>query len=152
MSAMKEEDAITLHAFSEALRKFDSPLPEELIIEINQVGQQLAANTSNIHQLTSLCKLIDTLEENSEKNPEYDRLYELYDDERDCLQEQYNRQERGKAIQNTSSLLPFAPLENVAGDISYLNTYKSSKVIDRSNANTNSENGINEAEVIGRGM
>jgi hypothetical protein len=152
MSAMQEEDAITVHAFSEALKKFDSPLPEELIIQINQVGQQLAANTSNVDGLANLYELTDTLEENPEKNPEYDRLYELYQDERCCLQEQYNRQERGKAIQNTSSLLPFAPLENVAGDISYLNTYKSSKVFDRSNANTNSEKGINEAEVIGRGM
>lgn len=152
MSLIQEEDAITLHAFSEALRKFDSPLPEELIIQINQVGQQLAANTSNVDRLANLYELTDILEENPDKNPEYDRLYQLYQDERCCLQEQYNRQERGKAIQNTSSLLPFAPLENVAGDISYLNTYKSSKVPDRSNANTNSENGINEAEVIGRGM
>jgi hypothetical protein len=152
MSLIQEEDAITLHAFSEALRKFDSPLPEELIIQINQVGQQLAANTSNVDRLANLYELTDILEENPDKNPEYDRLYQLYQDERCCLQEQYNRQERGKAIQNTSSLLPFAPLENVAGDISYLNTYKSSRVPDRSNANTNSENGINEAEVIGRGM
>lgn len=148
MTAMQEEDAITLHAFSEALRKFDSPLPEELIIEINQVGQQLAANTSNVDKLADLYKLTAKIK----KNPEYARLYELYQDERCCLQEQYNRQERGKAIQNTSPLLPFAPLENVAGDISYLNTYKPSASPDRANANTKSENGINEAEVIGRGM
>ena len=148
MSAMQEEDAITVHAFSEALRKFDSPLPEELIIQINQVGQQLAANTSNVDKLADLYKLTAKIK----KNPEYARLYELYQDERCCLQEQYNRQERGKAIQNTSPLLPFAPLENVAGDISYLNTYKPSASPERANTNTNNATGMSETEVIGRGM
>ncbi|MBE9093228.1 hypothetical protein IQ252_04530 [Tychonema sp. LEGE 07203] len=148
MAAMQEEDAITLHAFSEALRKFDSSLPEELIIQINQVGQQLAANTSNVDQFAELYRLTATIK----KNPEYARFYKLYRDERRCLQQPYNTQERGKAIQNTSSLLPFAPLENVAGDISYLNTYKPSALPERANTNTNNATGINEAEVIGRGM
>ncbi|MEG5052791.1 hypothetical protein [Microcoleus sp. B13-B4] len=145
---MQEEDAITLHAFSEALRKFDSYLPEEVIIEINQVGQQLAANTSNVDQFAGLYRLIATIK----KNPEYARFYKLYRDERRCLQQPYNTQERGKAIQNTSSLLPFAPLENVAGDISYLNTYKPSASPERANTNTNNATGMSETEVIGRGM
>jgi hypothetical protein len=148
MTAMQEEQAITLHAFSEALRKFDSPLPEELIIQINQVGQQLAANTSNVDKLADLYKITAKIK----KNPEYARLYELYQDERCCLQEQYNRQERGKAIQNTSPLLPFAPLENVAGDISYLNTYKSPASPEPANTNANNATGMSETEVIGRGM
>lgn len=145
---MQEEDAITLHAFSEALRKFDSSFPEELIIEINQMGQQLTANTSNVDQFASLYRLITKIK----KISEYARFYKLYQDERRCLQQPYNSQERGKAIQDKSPLLPFAPLENVAGDISYLNTYKSSAPSEPANTNTNNATGMSETEVIGRGM
>ncbi len=115
--------AMTLHAFSEALKKFDSTLPDHLLQQINQVGQDLEENLDPSNDCNSLYNLVDELE----NNPEYRHLFELYEQEYSRLQEPDQKKERNKGIPpKEESQLPPGPdyCRNIAADCQSLTRYQ----------------------------
>jgi predicted RNase H-like HicB family nuclease len=85
--------ALTLEAFSQALAQLDSisALPAELREEINQVGEALATQQTDV---------VDRLENIARK---YQPLYDLYEIAYEALDEQYHTQERNKLVASPSS-------------------------------------------------
>ena len=144
---LNEPDAMTLHALSEALKKFNSPLPEKLGEQIKQVGKDLAEHTDNKNEPASLYDLLDELEE----NPDYQTLFELYQQESSHLHEQQGKRERnkGKPISESNPLPPFNPLENVAVNIDYLNNWKPNDK-NPPNPSTGTQDKTIESELLGR--
>lgn len=119
--------AMTLHAFSEALKKFDSTLPDRLVQQIHQVGQDLEENLDPSNDCNSLYDLVDELENNLENNPEYSHLFELYEQEYSRLQEADRTKERNKGIPpKEESQLPPGPdyCRNTAANSQFLTRYQ----------------------------
>lgn len=119
--------AMTLHAFSEALKKFDSTLPDRLVQQIHQVGQDLEENLDPSNDCNSLYELVDKLENNLENNPDYSHLFELYDEEYSRLQEADRKKERNKGIPpQEESQLPSDPGYgiNTAANCQFLTRYQ----------------------------
>lgn len=113
---LKELDAITLRAFSEALEKLNGSLPDTLVQLIQQVGQALEEN-----QLSDVTAAIEDI---TEADP---NLLELYLKERLSLQEQYQAQQRNKGKPpSEQSQLPPTPnfLNNTVADCEFIKKYK----------------------------
>ncbi len=58
---MKSTDIIILQAFLNALSQFDKPLPMEIQNQLNQFGESLSANSTNIGELDTIAKSYEPL-------------------------------------------------------------------------------------------
>lgn len=117
--------AMALYALSEALKKYDSTLPDYLVQQIHQVGQDLEENLKPSNECHSLYDLVDELE----NNPEYNTLFELYEQEYRLLQEPDQKKERNKAIppesENQLPPDPHYPSNTTADYCKFLTRYQS---------------------------
>lgn len=143
---LHETDAMALRALAEALKKFNSPLPEKLSEQIKQVGKDLAEHKDETKEPPSLYDLLDELE----KNPDYPGLFELYQQEKSTLDGQIRERNKGKPISESNPLPPFNPLENVASDINFLNNWKPDDKTPPPNPSTGIEDKTIESELLGR--
>ncbi|MGL4498439.1 MAG: hypothetical protein ACRCU2_05190 [Planktothrix sp.] len=116
--------AMALYALSEALKKYDSTLPDHLVQKIHQVGQDLGENLESSNECHSLYDLVDELE----NNPEYNTLFELYEQEYSLLQEPDQKKERNKGIPPKPEIQlppdpPYRP--NIIASCKFLTGYQS---------------------------
>ncbi|MGL4501953.1 MAG: hypothetical protein ACRCU2_23000 [Planktothrix sp.] len=117
-------NAMALYALSEALKRYDSTLPDHLVQKIHQVGQDLEENLESSNECDSLYDLVDELE----NNPEYNTLFELYEQEYSLLQEPDQKKERNKGIppQEETQLPPDPPYgKNATANCQFLTGYQS---------------------------
>ncbi|AFZ58435.1 hypothetical protein H6G54_23195 [Anabaena cylindrica FACHB-243] len=59
---MKPNDIIHLTAFLTALAKLNEPLPEDIQMQLNDVGKAIAADTNNIYNLDAIAESYPTLD------------------------------------------------------------------------------------------